>query len=398
MKKIRSMVVLLCMVGAGLSVLAQVDTATLVGTVKDRSGAVIAGATATATSAETGKSISVKTEADGNFVITPLKIGSYSVAIEASGFKKEVRQNIVLNVQQTARLDFKLEIGSVSEEMMVTAAPPLLETESASLGDVVTGQEVRQLPLNGRRYTDLATLTAGVTKVTEGPVNGSNTPTNGNAGGNFSVNGTRGDQNNFILDGIDNNSNDNGDVAVLSSVDAIAEFKVQTSNYSAEFGRSGGAVINASTRSGANKFHGSAWEFLRNDALDARQYFESSDQPKAPYKQNQFGATFGGPIVKDKAFFFVDYEGTRIHSAQTDFATVPSVAERTGDFSDILGDQIGSDALGRPIYAGEIYNPATTRDVNGTMVRDGLDSIQSAGFPSPGRRTSSLRSISTNWG
>src|ERR1700756_3181058 len=134
LKKIRSMVVLLCLVGAGLSALAQVDTATLVGTVKDRSGAVIAGATATATSAETGKSLSVKTDADGNFVITPLKIGSYSVAIEASGFKKEVRQDIVLNVQQTARLDFKLEIGSVSEEMMVTAAPPLLETESASLG------------------------------------------------------------------------------------------------------------------------------------------------------------------------------------------------------------------------------------------------------------------------
>ncbi len=386
MRKIRSIVVLLCCIGAAaIGAVAQVDTATLVGTIKDKSGAVIAGGTATATNAETGKSVSVKSDEQGNFVITPLTIGSYSVTVGASGFRKEVRQNIVLNVQQTARIDFNLQVGPVSEEVMVTGAPPLLETESASLGDVVTGQEVRQLPLNGRRYTDLATLTTGVTKVTEGPVNGSNTPTNGNAGGNFSVNGTRGDQNNFILDGIDNNSNDNGDVAVLSSVDAIAEFKVQTSNYSAEFGRSGGAVINASTRSGANKFHGSAWEFLRNDALDARQYFESSDQPKAPYKQNMFGATFGGPMVKDKAFFFVDYEGTRIHSAQTDFATLPTQAERTGDFSDILGGQIGTDVLGRPMYENEIYNPATTRNVNGTMVRDGFGFDPNTGLPIAGQ-------------
>jgi len=168
------------------------------------------------------------------------------------------------------------------------------------------------------------------------------------------VNGTRGDQNNFILDGVDNNSNDNGDVAILSSVDSIAEFKVETSNYSSEFGRSGGAVINASTKSGTNQLHGSAWEFLRNDAIDARNYFESPDSPKAPYKQNQFGATLGAPIIKEKVFFFVDYEGTRIHSATTDFATVPTAAETQGNFFDILGAQDGTDALGRPVYQNEI--------------------------------------------
>ena len=159
------------------------------------------------------------------------------------------------------RVDFSLQVGSVSETMEVSGETPLLETESASLGDVVTSQQVELLPLNGRRYTDLAELTSGVSKVIEGPVNGGSSPTNGNAGGSFAVNGMRGDQNNFMLDGIDNNSNDNGDVAILSSVDAIAEFKIQTSNYSPEFGRSGGAVINASTKSGTNKFHGSAWEF-----------------------------------------------------------------------------------------------------------------------------------------
>jgi hypothetical protein len=248
----------------------------------------------------------------------------------------------------------------------------------------------------------------------EGPVNGGSTPTNGNAGGSFAVNGTRGDQNNFILDGIDNNSNDNGDVAVLSSVDAIAEFKIQTSNYSPEFGRSGGAVINASTKSGTNSFHGSAWEFLRNDALDSAQYGFGSVLPKAPYKQNQFGGTFGGPIKKDKAFFFVDYEGTRIRQAQTDIVTVPTDGtngtsnERTGDFSGILGstptqltvcgttgDQPCVDALGRPVFNNEIYDPSTTRIVQGpfgcgtpgdppcgpTAVRDGFGFDTTTGLP-----------------
>jgi hypothetical protein len=378
-------VVLLCLICAAMPGVAQVDTGTFVGTIKDATGAVVPGALATANGLDTGATTTAKTDSDGNFVITPLKIGRYSVSVEAIGFKKEIRQNIVLDVQQTIRLDFSLQVGSVTETARVTGEPPLLETETASLGDVVSSQQIEQLPLNGRRYTDLATLTSGVTKITEGPVNGSSTPTNGNAGGNFSVNGTRGDQNNFILDGVDNNSNDNGDVAVLSSPDAIAEFKIQTSNYSSEFGRSGGAVINATTKSGGNQFHGSAWEFLRNDALDARGYFESPDQPKAPYKQHQFGGTLGGPIIRDKAFFFVDYEGTRIHSARTDFATLPSTLETQGNFSDILGAQIGVDALGRPIYQNEIYDPATTRTVGGTTVRDGFGFDAVTGLPISGQ-------------
>ncbi len=343
---------------------AQVDTGSLVGTVKDASGALLPGVTVTATNTDTGIATAKKTEQNGDFVITPLHIGRYSVSVEATGFQREVRKDIVLDVQQTIKLDFSLKVGSVSETMEISGAPPLLETESASLGNVVTAETVEELPLNGRRYTDLAELTSGVTKVIEGPVNGGNTPTNGNAGGSFAVNGTRGDQNNFTLDGIDNNSNDNGDVAVLSSVDAIAEFKIETSNYSPEFGRSGGAVINATTKSGTNKYHGSAWEFLRNDAFDAAQYGFGSVLTKAPYKQNQFGATFGGPIKKDKAFFFVDYEGTRIRQAQSDIVTVPTDGtngtsnERAGDFSGILGSTpSGTDALGRPIYPNEIYDP-----------------------------------------
>ena len=372
MKNTTFVVVLLWLIGVAMPGLAQVDTGTVVGTIKDSTGAVVPGATAAATGMDTGTTTTVKSDSDGNFVITPLKIGRYSVSVEASGFQRELRQNVALDVQQTIRLDFALRVGSVTETTEVSGAPALLETESASLGDVVASDQVEELPLNGRRYADLAALTSGVAKVIEGPVNGGNTPTNGNAGGSFAVNGTRGDQNNFMLDGIDNNSNDNGDLAILSSVDAIAEFKIQTSNYSAEFGRSGGAVINASTKAGTNHLHGSAWEFLRNEALDARGYFESPGSRKAPYKQNQFGVTLGGPIVKAKVFFFADYEGTRIHSAQTDFATVPTPSEATGNFSDILGPQSGTDAAGRPVYTNEIYSPSTTCTVNGTTVRQGF--------------------------
>ena len=397
---------------------AQVDTGSLVGMVKDASGALLPGVTVTATNTDTGIATATKTEQNGDYVITPLHIGRYSVSVEATGFLREIRKDIVLDVQQTIRLDFSLKVGSVSETMVVSGAPPLLETESASLGNVVTAETVEELPLNGRRYTDLAELTSGVAKVIEGPVNGGSTPTNGNAGGSFAVNGTRGDQNNFTLDGVDNNSNDNGDVAVLSSVDSIAEFKIETSNYSPEFGRSGGAVINATTKSGTNKFHGSAWEFLRNDAFDASQYGFGSVLTKAPYKQNQFGATFGGPIKRDKAFFFVDYEGTRIHQAQSDIVTVPTDGtngtsnERAGDFSGILGGQsmiCGADgaspcvdALNRPVYTNEIYDPSTTLTLpSGSVVRNGFGFDPNTGLPKTGQANiipaGSLQSLGLNY-
>jgi len=379
-KKVVVMVVflVLCMGTRGL---AQVDTATIVGTVRDASGAVVPGATITATEVNTGIKTEVKSGPDGNYVITPLKIGAYSLTVDAQGFQKVVRQNIVLNVQSGIRVDFSLKVGSVTQTVEVSGAPPLVQTTDASLGSVVASQQVEELPLNGRRYTDLAALASGVAKVVEGPVNGGSSPTNGNAGGSFSVNGTRGDQNNFVLDGIQNNSNDNGDISFLSSPDAIAEFKIQTTNYSPEFGRSAGGVVNATTKSGTNAFHGELFEFLRNEALDARGYFEPAGASKAPYKQNMFGGTLGGPIKKDKTFFFVDYQGNRIHQANTYIYSIPTLDERVGNFSGILGGQTGVDALGRPIYQGEIYDPSTTRTVNGNIVRDGFGFDPTTGLP-----------------
>jgi hypothetical protein len=368
----------------------QVDTATIVGTIHDASGAVIVGGTITATATDTGIRTAAKTDSTGNYVVTPLRIGNYSVTVEATGFKTETHGGIVLQVQDRLRLDFTMQVGSVNETVNVEAEVPVIQTESTSLGSVVASQQITDMPLNGRDYTQLATLTTGVVKITEssGNINGASSQTNGNAGGAFAVNGTRGNLNNFMLDGIDNNSNDNAGNVLQTNVDAIQEFKVQTSNYSAEFARSGGAVINATIKSGTNQFHGTAFDFLRNDDLDSRGFFEPAGTPKAPYKQNQFGGTLGGPIRKNKTFFFMDYQGTRVATSQTDISTVPTPAEIGGNFSGILGGQVGTDAQGGPVYANQIFDPNSTNIVNGNVVRtpfpgniipgSRLDSISSA--------------------
>ena len=337
----------------------QADMGTIAGTVADSSGAVVPNADVTLTRVGTDTSSSVKTDTQGSYIATPLRIGNYSITVEAHGFKTEKRIGIVLQVQDRLRVDFALEVGSVNETVNVEAAAPVIDTESSAIGSVIASQQITNLPLNGRDYTQLATLTTGVVKITEngGGINGATSPTNGNAGGAFAVNGTRGNLNNFLLDGIDNNSNDNAGNILQTNVDAIEEFKVQTSNYSAEFGRSGGAVINATIKSGANGFHGTAFEFLRNAALDARQFFEPAGEPKAPFRQNQFGGTLGGPVVRNKLFFFVDYQGTRIGTSQPSISTVPTPAQIDGDFSALLSSGT------------VIYNPATTTMVNGQPVR-----------------------------
>jgi hypothetical protein len=341
---------------------AQTDSATIVGTVVDRTGAALPDVAVTLTDLATNARTVVKTDAGGNYIATPLKIGNYTVSVAVQGFKEVTRAGIVLNVQDRLRVDFALQVGSVNEQVTVNEAAPLLQTESSALGQVIGGKQIVELPLNGRDYTQLAALTTGVIKVTEsgnGLTGGATSATNGNAGGSFAVNGTRGLLNNFILDGIDNNSNDNGANVLKTNIDAIQEFRVQTSNYSAEFGRSGGAVINATIKSGSNSFHGTAFEFLRNSVLDARGFFEPADSPKAPFRQNQFGVTLGGPIKHNKLFFFTDYQGTRIGSSETDISTVPTVAELGGDFSALYD--------GTPET--QIYDPASTTIVNGNVTR-----------------------------
>lgn len=350
---------------------AQADTGSIQGTIRDQSGAVIPGAKVDLTNEGTNLTITLTAGGDGSYIFSPVKIGVYEVSAEAPGFAKAVQTHITLDIQQQRVVDLVLKPGAVTQTIEVTGAPPALQTQNASVGQVVDSRDVNNLPLNGRNFTFLAQLAAGV-----------NTPeadTRGNAqSGAFSANGLRPAQNNYLLDGIDNNSNTvdflNGtNFVTLPPLDAIQEFKVQTSDYSAQFGRAGGAILNATIKSGTNSFHGTAWEYVRNDLFDAADWFEDAGSiHKGEYRQNQFGATFGGPLIKNKVFFFGDYEGLRKLQGTVFTSSVPTALERSGggngpytDLSEIITDQSGtqSDVLGRVFPVGTVFDPQTTRGV-----------------------------------
>lgn len=350
------------------SAVAQVDAGAVRGTVTDPTGAVVPNAKVTLTNDATGLSVAGTTATDGTYTFSPVKIGPYTVKVEAAGFRGATT-HVTVSVQEQARADFQLVTGAASESVEVTAAAPQLQTQDASVGTVATSQQVNDLPLNGRNYTFLAQLGAGVTKLN---------PTRGlDATGSFVANGLTTVHNNYMLDGIDNN-NDTVDFlngaayANLPPPDAIQEFKVQTSNFSAEFGRAGGAVVNAAVKSGTNQFHGSAWEFLRNDLFDATaldQWFAPADKKKkGELRRNQFGAAVGGPVVRNKLFFFGDYEGTRIRQSVEKNPSVPTNAEAASGFLDYR-DRFSStttnytDLLGRSFNGATIFDPATTRTV-----------------------------------
>jgi Carboxypeptidase regulatory-like domain/TonB dependent receptor len=346
---------------------AQVDAGAVLGVIKDPTGAVIPGAKVDLISVQTGLTLSTTAGSDGAYAFTPVKIGSYRVEAEAAGFARAVQQNVTVEVQQRVVVDVTLHPGRVTQTVEVTGAPPQLQTQDASVGQVVGAREVNDLPLNGRNFTFLAQLAAGVTE--------DQLDTRGlGASGSFAANGERPAQNNYLLDGIDNNADLvdflNGTAYVVRPpVDAIQEFKIETNDYSAEMGRSAGAVLNATIKSGTNQFHGTAWEFLRNDALDAANFFENSPvpTPKGEYRQNQFGVAAGGPIRKDKTFIFGDYEGTRISQATPWVATVPTALERGSGYTNLseLLTQGGTvtDDLGRTTALGQVFDPATTRAV-----------------------------------
>ncbi|HLZ90879.1 MAG TPA: TonB-dependent receptor [Candidatus Acidoferrum sp.] len=362
---------------------AQVDAGSVLGTVADASGGSVRGATVTLTNEGTNASLSTTTTGDGTYKFSPVKIGSYKLTATLQGFQTVTQTGVIVNVGQEVVVDFSLKPGSVTETVEVASSLPVLETQDASVGQVIDSRNVDNLPLNGRNFTFLAQLAAGV-----------NTPqadTRGNAAsGAFSANGLRPAQNNYLLDGIDNNSDTvdflNGtNYVVLPPVDAVQEFKVQTSDFSAEFGRSGAAVLNATIKSGTNELHGAAWEFFRNDKLDAADFFENAGGiPKGELRQNQFGFTAGGPVIipkvyngKNKLFFFGDYEGLRRVQGTILTGSVPTVAERASgytNFQDLITGQSTAaarpDALGRLIPVGTILDPATTRAVAGGFVRD----------------------------
>jgi len=312
-----------------LSLSAQQITGNIRGTVTDPSGAVIRGAAVTARQAETGLSRSTTTDRDGNYVLLELPLGHYSVHAAAKGFEEYVQDGITLNVNETVSVSPHLAIGSEKDQVLVSADAQLIEPTVTSMGKVVEQQELEDLPLNGRNFSQLGLLQPGVVPLTPGIAEAGGTLRNGQA---YAVNGQRPESNNFLIDGANNFNGIDGGFVLKPPVDAIAEFRIITHGANAEFGGALGSTTNIITRSGTNRVHGTLWEFLRNDAIDANNYFA---QTKEPLKQNQFGATIGGPIKRDKTFVFGFYEGFRNREGRTELTTVPSVKERGGDFSEL---------------------------------------------------------------
>ncbi|MBA3714632.1 MAG: TonB-dependent receptor, partial [Pyrinomonadaceae bacterium] len=310
---------------------AQFETATVLGSVRDANGAVLNSVVVTLKNLETGSVLSATSDGNGDYQFVNVRIGTYEVSGSREGFSTAVAANVTVTVNARQRVDLTLQPGALSESVLITDAAALLETDSSVRGQVIGSKQIVSLPLNGRSYADLALLVPGVR---ESNLNQNSIASKRDA--SFNVNGLRSTYNNFLLDGVDNNSYGTSNQGFSSqlvqlSPDAVTEFKVETNNYSAEFGRSGGATINASLRSGTNDFHGALWEFHRNTVLNARGFFANRNRLAKPNLiRNQFGGTFGGPIIRDRTFFFVNYEGFREVSSEVRTATLLTLEQRQG--------------------------------------------------------------------
>src|SRR5580658_217370 len=311
------------------NVAAQQITGSIRGTVSDPSGAVVEAATVTAKQIETGLTRVAITDRQGEYVLVELPIGHYQLEIQAQGFQTYMQQGISLDINQTATVIVHLRVGSETQQVEVTADAELIQNTVSSLGQTVMEREILDLPLDGRNFSQLGLLQPGVVPLTPGLLEAGG-PARANQA--YAVDGQRPESNNFLIDGADNVNAVDAGFVLKPPIDAIAEFRILTHNANAEFGRNTGSTTNIVTRGGTNSFHGAAWEFLRNDAMDASDYFTQGVQP---LKQNQFGATFGGPIVKSKTFFFGYYEGFRNRQGETVPATVPSLAETQGNFGQL---------------------------------------------------------------
>jgi len=356
--------VLLGAVALGLApaAAAQSVSGTILGTVTDSTGATVAGAKVTLVNEGTGLSRVLTADSNGEYTAPGLPTGHYTITSEMTGFKTVALSNIEVGVDQRVRINIKHEVGAMSESVSVTAETPLIQTSSSELGTTVGSTQIEALPLNGRNFVSLTRSIPGVLR----GIPGANIDGAGSlawrASASFSANGQRPRDNNYMLDGVDNNETWLQTVVIFPSVDALDEFKMQTSTYSAEFGRSLGGVVNLQIKSGTNSLRGSGFEFHRNDAFDANNFFNNrAGRGKPEFKQNQFGGTLGGPVFKDKTFFFGDYQGHRESLGQTFLSTVPSMAMRAGDFSE----------LNRVIY-----DPTTGQPFPGNMIPSGrIDTV-----------------------
>lgn len=362
------------------AVFAQRDLGTILGTITDAQGGVIAGAKVNITEEATGIKYTVETNQSGEYIRPLLKPGTYSIEAEATGFKKTVQRGITLTAGDRTAINLQLAVGEVTQSVEITASAPALQTESTIIGQAVNARNVSELPLGGqRKFTYFARLSPGVLPAEQGARD--------TAGGGFSANGVRSNgQNNFLLNGVDNNVNvidfiNQTSYVVGPSVEAIGEMRILTNGYNAEYGRGAGGVVNVTIKSGTNGLHGTLFEFLQNDKLDANQWESNkAGKDRGPFKQNQYGVAAGGPVVKNRTFWFADYQGTKIRSTggavaglgSTFIGTIPKAEFKNGDFSSILGSVVGTDALGRPVAQGQLYDILTNRpNPNGPgFVRD----------------------------
>ncbi|HKF49736.1 MAG TPA: carboxypeptidase regulatory-like domain-containing protein [Terracidiphilus sp.] len=340
--------VLAFLVLASLSLSAQQITGNIRGSVTDPTGAVIQGAAVSARQAETGLSRTTATDRSGNYILLELPIGHYHLQVAAKGFQEYVQDGITLNVNETASVSPHLVVGSEKQQVVVSADAELIEPTVTSMGKVVEQQELEDLPLNGRNFSQLGLLQPGVVPLTPGIAEAGGSLRNGQA---YAVNGQRPESNNFLIDGANNFNGVDGGFVLKPPVDAISEFRIITHSANAEFGNALGSTTNLVTRSGTNQVHGTLWEFLRNDALDANNYFA---QTKEPLKQNQFGAAVGAPIKKDKTFVFGFYEGFRNRQGETALTTVPSLKQRGGDFSELCPEGFTQGFCNNPAH--QLFN------------------------------------------
>lgn len=381
---VRCLLVLAAVWGTRVPSAAQTVNASVHGTVTDASGAIVPAATVQVKNPATGQVRQAVTDDVGYYTITQLAPGNYDLDVSKAGFASTHQAGVQLLVNQDLEANYTLSLGQVTQQVEVTAAPPALQTTSATLSQVIGSQQVVDLPLNGRQFTQLVLLTPGASPKESGQQSAFTIPIGG-GGLSPSVNGQRGQENNFTLDGVLNNAIFTDIWAISPPPDAIQEFNVQSHITDAQFSISSGANVNVVTKSGTNQIHGDAWEFLRNSSLDASNFFDNFAKQKKPeFRQNQYGFTVGGPVViphlydgrEKNTYFFGYWEGFRSSEGFTEFNNVPSAAELGGDFSDLLTatpalNSSGSpivDPLGRTVLNGQIYNPYSTRQVTAGQV------------------------------
>lgn len=353
---------------------AQVTTGTILGNVHDASGALVAQASIVVKETSKGTSQTYQTDENGAYYAPFLTPGTYQVTVEKAGFRKQASQPFELQVDQKARVDFTLQVGEMTSAVEVTATAPLVRSETAELGQVIAEKSIRELPLNGRNFAQLVYLAPNITAGQQGENLSGASSFNPRAASNFNALGSQANTNAWLVDGIDNNEYTFNTVIVQPSIESVREFKVLTGTFSAEFGR-GAGVVSVSTKSGTNELHGNLFEFLRNDRLDARNYYNVAPQVKPPYRRNQFGVAVGGPVKipkiyngKNKTFFFTDYFGLRERKGQTTVNSVPTAETRVGNFANL------TDTSGKPI---QIYDPLTTR------LNPGFDSTRPVNASNP---------------